>query len=47
MHLLEPSIVISVILSAAGLIAALSAAVVTADKLTGAWYVTTRAVSPL
>ena len=38
MHLLEASVVISVVLSAAGLIAALSAAVVAADKLVGAWY---------
>ncbi len=38
MHLLEPSVSISVVLSVAGLIATLSAAVVAADKLAGAWY---------
>jgi hypothetical protein len=38
MHLLEPSLIISIVLSAAGLIAALSAAVVAADKLVGVWY---------
>ena len=38
MHLLEASVVISVVLGAAGLTAALSAAVVAADKLVGAWY---------
>ena len=38
MHLLEASVVISVVLGAAGLTAALSAAVVAADKLMGAWY---------
>ena len=38
MHLLEASLIISIVLSAAGLTAALSAAVVAADKLVGAWY---------
>ena len=38
MHLLEPSLIIPVVLSAAGLTAALSAAVIAADKLVGAWY---------
>jgi hypothetical protein len=38
MHLLEPSLIIPIVLSAAGLTAALSAAVVAADKLVGAWY---------
>ncbi len=38
MHLLEASLIISIVLSAAGLTAALSAAVVAADKLMGAWY---------
>ena len=39
MHLLEPSLIISIVLSAAGLTAALSAAIVAADKLVGVcWY---------
>ncbi len=38
MHILEPSTLILLIFSAAGLIAALAAAIVTADKLAGAWH---------
>ena len=38
MHFLEPSILIALVFSVAGLIAALAAAVVAADKLGGAWY---------
>jgi hypothetical protein len=37
MHLLEPSVLIVLVFSVAGLAAALAATVVTADKLAGAW----------
>ena len=38
MHVLEPSVLIVLAFSVGGLIAALAAGVVTADKLIGAWY---------
>lgn len=38
MHVLEPSALILLAFSAAGLIAALAAAVVAADRLAGAWH---------
>ena len=38
MYVLEPSVLITVLFSVAGLIAALAAAVVVADKLREAWY---------
>ena len=38
MHVLEPWTLVLLIFSAAGLIAALAAAIVTADKLAGAWH---------
>ncbi len=37
MHVLEPSVLIVLAFSVGGLIAALAAGVVTADKLVGAW----------
>ena len=38
MHVLEPSVLIVLAFSVGGLIAALAAGVVTADKLVGAWH---------
>ena len=38
MHLLEPSVLIVLVFSVGGLIATLAAAIVTADKLAGAWH---------
>jgi hypothetical protein len=38
MHVLEPSVLIVLAFSVGGLIAALAAGVVTADKLAGAWH---------
>ena len=38
MHVLEPSVLIVLVFSVGGLIAALAAGVVTADKLAGAWH---------
>ena len=38
MHVLEPSALILLVFSAASLVAALAAAIVTADKLAGAWH---------
>jgi len=38
MYVLEPSVLITVFFSVAGLIAALAAAVVLTDKFRGAWY---------
>lgn len=38
MHLLEPPVLIVLVFTVAGLVAALAAAVVTADKLAGAWH---------
>jgi hypothetical protein len=38
MYVLELSVLITIFFSVAGLIAALAAAVVVADKLGGAWY---------
>ncbi len=38
MHLLEPSVLIVLVFNVAGLVAALAATVVAADKLGGAWY---------
>ena len=38
MHVLEPSVLIVLVFSVGGLIAALAAGVVTADKLMGAWH---------
>jgi hypothetical protein len=38
MHVLETSALILLVFSAAGLVAALAAAIVTADKLAGAWH---------
>jgi hypothetical protein len=38
MHVLEPSVLIVLAFSVGGLIAALAAAIVTADKLAGAWH---------
>ena len=38
MHALEPSLLIAVVFSVAGVIATLAAAVVAVDKLRSAWY---------
>ena len=38
MHVLEPSVLIVLAFSVGGLVAALAAGVVTADKLAGAWH---------
>jgi hypothetical protein len=38
MRVLEPSALILLVFTAAGLVAVLAAAVVTADKLAGAWH---------
>ena len=38
MHVLEPSVLIVLVFSVGGLIATLSAAIVTADKLVDAWH---------
>ena len=38
MYILEPWAIILLVFTAAGLVAALAAAVVTADKLAGAWH---------
>jgi hypothetical protein len=38
MHLLDPAVLIVLVFSVAGLITALAAAVVTADKLVSAWH---------
>ena len=38
MHVLEPSALILLVFSAASLVAILAAAIVTADKLAGAWH---------
>ncbi len=38
MHLLDPALLIILVFSVAGLITALAAAIVTADKLASAWH---------
>jgi hypothetical protein len=38
MHLLEPPVLIVLVFTVAGLVAVLAAAVVTAEKLVGAWH---------
>jgi hypothetical protein len=38
MHLLDPAVLIILVFSVAGLITALAAAIVTADKLASAWH---------